>query len=164
MTTLKYFKGIGNLQDLKQAYRKLAFELHPDRGGVTAIFQEMGNEYDALFEKLKNTFINADGETYTKENTEAVETFKDIIDRLVNFDGITVTVIGSWLWVEGDTKPFKDELKKMNFRFSAKKVAWYFKEGTYRKRSKNKYTMHDLKTMYDSEEVSREGRNKRLAV
>ena len=45
----KYFKGDYNtIQEVKSAYKKLAFQYHPDKGGSTEIMQEINNEYDKL--------------------------------------------------------------------------------------------------------------------
>ena len=41
--------------------------------------------------------------------------------------GLTVEVCGEWVWVSGDTKPHKETLKSAGFKWSPKKVNWYFK-------------------------------------
>lgn len=33
---------------------------------------------------------------------------------------------GACIWVEGDSKPYADELKEMGFRFAKKRKSWYF--------------------------------------
>jgi hypothetical protein len=35
--------------------------------------------------------------------------------------------IGDWVWVSGDTRPIKEELKTLGFFWGNKKKAWYFK-------------------------------------
>lgn len=44
-----YFKKIASLEDLKQQYRKLAMEHHPDAGGSTETMKAINGEYDVLF-------------------------------------------------------------------------------------------------------------------
>jgi len=43
------------------------------------------------------------------------------------FPELTVEITGSWIWVSGDTKPVKDELKDHGMKFSFKKTKWYLK-------------------------------------
>lgn len=57
------------------------------------------------------------------------------IDRIAQrfqLDGVTVTVKGAAtdspvIWISGDTKPHKDELKSMGAKWAPKKGAWYYK-------------------------------------
>lgn len=51
---MKYFKSVQSLADLKNQYRKLAIELHPDRGGDEEKFKEMGNEFSLLYAVWKD--------------------------------------------------------------------------------------------------------------
>lgn len=44
----KYFNGVADSTDLKKRYRKLALELHPDKGGSHNSFVEMTTEYKTI--------------------------------------------------------------------------------------------------------------------
>lgn len=68
---MKFIKNVETLEDLKQAYKKLALKYHPDCGGTDEEMAQINNEYDELFEKLKNTHKNKDGEFYQKESIAA---------------------------------------------------------------------------------------------
>ena len=78
---MKWFNNPSTLEELKQQYKKLALKHHPDLGGNTADMQEINNEYDLLFARLKNTHATAEGKTYTAstETTETPDEFKNII-------------------------------------------------------------------------------------
>lgn len=122
----------------KKAYKKLAFKLHPDCGGNEEEMKILNNEYDELFSKLKNTHKNKEGKTYTKETTETPEQFKDIINKLFNLkmDGVAIEVVGTFIWLTGNTKPYKEDIKALEFRYSPKKYAWYKAPKDYKKRSR----------------------------
>ena len=47
---MTYFQNIHSLADLKKEYRRLALEHHPDKGGDTAIMQQVNTEFGRLFE------------------------------------------------------------------------------------------------------------------
>jgi hypothetical protein len=38
----------------------------------------------------------------------------------------TWSITGLWLWVEGDTKPIKDDLKLAGFKWHATKKCWFY--------------------------------------
>ena len=42
---MKYFNDISDIEQAKLRYRKLAKQLHPDKGGTAIDFQEMQTEY-----------------------------------------------------------------------------------------------------------------------
>jgi curved DNA-binding protein CbpA len=136
------------LEELKAAYRKLAMAHHPDRGGSDEAMKAVNAEYDALFPNLKNVHKTKDGETYTKETAETPEFFKDLISELMKMDGIIIEIIGCFVWVTGNTRPNKDRLKALNFKWHSKKTAWYLKPEDYRKRSRKDYDLEEIRAMY----------------
>ena len=154
---MKWFQNPDTLEDLKKQYKKLAFQHHPDLGGQTEDMQEINAEYERLFTTLKDTHKNADGKFYTarEASTEAADEFVDIIEKLIHMDGVEIEVCGSWVWVTGNTKDHKTELKALSFRWSRNKSAWYFHRDGYRKRSKKSLTLDQIRGLYGSEKVSR---------
>lgn len=160
---MTYIKNVKTLEELKKAYKKLALKLHPDCGGSDEEMAQLNNEYDDLFEKLKNTHKNKEGETYTKETNETVEQFKDIINYLfsLKMENVSVEIVGSFIWLTGNTKPYKDEIKKLEFRYSPKKYAWYKAPKDYKKRSHKNYDMDTIRGMYGSQKVKEDKEEKK---
>lgn len=155
---MKWFKNPQTLEDLKKQYKRLALANHPDRGGTTEAMQEINAEYEKLFDKLKNHHVNAQGENYEKDTTETPEEFMDVISRLIHLDGIEIELCGSWIWVTGNTREHKEELKTLSFRWSSNKKAWYYHRDGYKKRSRRKMSLDDIRAMYGSERVREEGK------
>lgn len=145
---MKWFINCKTLEDLKSEYKKLVFKHHPDRGGDTATMQEINGEYEVMFERVKNIHRNKDGETYEKENTEKPNEFKDIIEKLVKMNGVHIEIIGCFIWVSGNTKAYKDDLKEMGFKWHSKKVCWYLAPADYKKKSRKEFQMNEIRNMY----------------
>lgn len=141
------------LEELKKQYKKLAFKHHPDCGGDTEDMKAINNEYDTLFIKLKDIHTNANGETYTKQTEETPEQFKDIISAIIHFQDVTIEIIGAWLWISGNTYPYKDILNKHGFKWSGKKYAWYFHNEPYKKKSKKTLTLEEIRDLYGVQKV-----------
>ena len=153
----RYFKDCKTAEELKKAYKKAARELHPDMNhdrDTTEEFKKMQAEFEQAFERLKSIHVNKDGEQYEKATEETANEFMDMINKLLHFPGVEVELCGSWVWVSGNTRACKDELKKLGFKWSSSKVAWYFHLGPYRKRSKKNMTMDDIREMYGSKTFS----------
>lgn len=142
------FMKATTLEELKTIYHKLAMENHPDRGGSAEAMKEVNNLYEEFFKILKNTHRNKDGETYTKETTEAPADFMNIIDELLKMGGIKIEIIGSFIWVSGDTKPHKEALKTLGFKWHSKKLNWYKAPEGYRKRNNKRYSMDQVRGMF----------------
>lgn len=140
---MKFFNNVETLEDLKKEYRKLIFKLHPDRGGNEEDFKAMKNEYDELFVRLQK------GENASHfERKEDINQFKDIIESLIHFDGILIDVVGSWIWLGGETKPYKDDIKALGFMWSSKHKKWFFNGDNKKRRIINKKTYEEIKNEY----------------
>ena len=146
----KYFNSPQTLEELKKQYRELAHRHHPDNGGDIEIMKIINAEYGALFPILKDIHQTKDGERYTsrKETSETPEHFIDLINELMRMDDIVIEVIGCFVWVSGDTKPYKEILKSLNFKWHTKKLCWYLAPEDYKRRSRKDYEMDEIRAMY----------------
>ena len=154
---MKYFNNISNLNELRSEYKKLIKEYHPDNGGSVEITQEINNEYEILFNQLKNK-SETDTNNQTSQasdnfNYESDSILRDIINKIINYN-IDIEIIGSWLWVTGDTYSIKDELKSLKFQWSGKRKAWYFHSEPYKKRTKKILSLDEIRNYYGSEKVN----------
>jgi len=124
-----FFKNIETVEELKKEFRKLAIKLHPDKeGGNEEQFKMMKAEY----EKLLAFGMKREGFSAKDINSEF--NFNDklnrILDNLLRLNEITIEVVGDWVWVSGlGTKPNKEQIKSLGFKFSGKKKSWYWFEG-----------------------------------
>ena len=153
---MKWFTNPQTLEELKKEYKKLVFKHHPDKGGKTSDMQEINAEYDSLFARLKNVHKSASGETYTakQETTETPEQFREIIEKLINIEGIEIEICGAWLWITGNTYPNRETLKSLHFKYSKGKNAWYWHEAGYRKHSSKTFSLDEIRDLWGSERVN----------
>lgn len=147
---MRYFENIHTLEDLKKAYKTLAKKHHPDLGGDETIMKEINAEYDVLFERVKNNHKTADGKTYTKETTETAAEFRDIIDAIINFN-CDIEIIGTWVWCF-NSKEYKDQLKALGFKYAAKRQAWCWHTGEFKRRTSNLST-DEMRAKYGSQSI-----------
>lgn len=150
--TTRFFGNVETAEELKKAYRKAAVNNHPDNGGDAATMAAINEEYSRLFEQLKNTHKTHDGKTYTHTGDrctkETPADFINLVNELMKMNGITIEIIGAFVWVTGDTKSNKDGLKALNFKWHSKKSAWYLAPDWYRKNNKQQYTLDEVRSMF----------------
>lgn len=149
----KYLKGNYESQEqLKKAYKVWAFKLHPDcQNGSVEEFQTLQQEYETLFQQVKNKQVNYNGNVYEKETQEKASDFINIINEIIKM-GLQVELIGTWLWITGNTKEHKEELKALGCKWAPKKGcwSWHFEEG--RKRYyKGEKSLDELRGKYGSQ-------------
>ena len=99
----------------------------------TRICAEINHEYEQLFEQVKFTHQNHAGGYYYKEDNsnETANDFIHLIHVLLQYENITIDLIGTWLWVYGDTFPIRNELVQLGFHWNSKRQKWYYHSGTY---------------------------------
>jgi hypothetical protein len=131
-----FFDRFTTVQAVKSEYRRLAKIHHPDVGGDTATMQRINAEYHARLASLNGQTVKGDdGKDHTyyyrRETEQAV---MDKIAELLKLQmpSVTIELLGTWIWVHGDTRPVKELLKAAGCRWHAKRVMWYWRPQAYR--------------------------------
>lgn len=57
-------------------------------------------------------------------DTRTAYDIADIVRRTTN--GLTLEIVGSWLWVWGDTYPHRDALRAAGLRWSSRRGRWHW--------------------------------------
>lgn len=153
---MRWFGECSTLDEVKALYKKLAKQYHPDLGGDTLSMQELNKEYaSARVIKGKNL-----SEDETENEIRYSAEYREAIEKVVRLEGITVELVGYWIWVTGNTMAVRSELKDAGFFFASKKLAWYFRTGEYKVVKGSKKSLEEIRGKYGSE-IIKAGRENR---
>lgn len=142
---LNEFKGVEGINEAKRIYKQLAKKLHPDmEGGDEESFKLLNAIYTNLIEH-KIYFSND-----FKINVE----LEKVISLILHFENITIELVGSWVWVSGDTK----EIKELGFKWAMKKKMWYY--GEMKSKNPTPKSMEEIKSKYGSETLKTNDKKK----
>lgn len=155
---MKWFKDCRSVEDVKKTYRKLCFKYHPDVNkapDAEQIMKEINAEYEIAFNRYKNVHSAKAEQTATAGNAEAAaesaevpDMFKKIINGLVGCDGVQIDIVGTWVWLTGNTYEYKDRIKSLGFKWANKKKAWYWHSPEEKKTTHSKKSLDEIKAKY----------------
>ncbi len=162
----RYFDGCKTSEEVKNEYRRLCKQWHPDLGTPTEagqrtqIMQEINAEYaraSAVFrqeEMREKARERGRPEPTQQDYTDAAavdERIREAIEKIITLDGLEIEICGLWVWVGGDTKKHKDVLKEAGYKWAIKKIKWYFPgvpAGGFRA-----FDMDEIRRRYGSQRV-----------
>lgn len=146
----KEFIGIDGINEAKKIYKNLARKLHPDIGGSTEEFKILNDAYNYV---LENGIIVEDDAEFDLE-------LEKVISKILHYEDLIIEVVGSWIWLSGETKAIKEILKELKFKWASKKKKWYY--GEMKGRNPKQKSMNDIKAKYGCTTVATKA-NKRIA-
>ena len=143
------FKEVSGINEAKKVFKRLAKILHPDVGGSDEEFKILNSVYTELIEH----------KIFFSSGVKIDIELEKIISLILHFENITIELVGSWIWVSGDTKEVKDKLKELGFKWASKKKMWYFGE-LKGKNMGNTKSMNEIKNKYGSSTMKPQERKK----
>ncbi len=138
----KEFVGVDGINEAKKIYKNLARKLHPDVGGSTEEFKILNDVYNYV---LEHGII-------VKEDSEFDLELEKVISKILHFENLVIEVVGSWIWLSGETKHIKEILKELKFKWASKKKQWYY--GEMKGRNPKQKSMDDIKAKYGCTRVN----------
>lgn len=145
---LKEFQNIEGINEAKKIYKNLAKRLHPDVGGDEESFKLLNAIYTDLIEH----------KIYFSNDFKIDIELEKIISLILHFENITIELVGSWVWVSGDTKEIKEKLKELGFKWAMKKKMWYY--GEMKSKNPTPKSMEEIKSKYGSETLKTNDKKK----
>ena len=138
------FFGCKTSDEVKQRYDELSHVFKPQANGETnEMMNSIKDEYDKLIMVL--------GESKTVGAVESKSPLSDKLKELmekVDTSELGTEVLGSWLWVTKKTFPIKDVLKSLGFRYSANKMAWYYRSDENRSGNQDPISLDLIRAKY----------------
>lgn len=135
---MKFFTHCTTLEQVKATYKQLALQHHPDRGGDTATMQAINSEYAyASACILKGAGLSAEA---TEREIRFSEEYRNVIQQLIHLPGIVIELVGNWIWVTGDTRLVREQLK----------AAWYYRSELFRVLRGGKKSLGQIRAKYGS--------------
>jgi len=133
-----YFQGCYSVASIKTIYRKLAFQFHPDVNPDIdeSFMKEINNQYHAALKSANGqSTTDDDGRRHEyKYNYDVEQSLIDKIRELlsINMENVNIELVGTWIWLSGNTKPYREALKQAKCRWHAKRLMWYYQNSTYK--------------------------------
>ena len=148
----KYFKidSESTVDSLKKQFKENAKKFHPDFNNGSKEkaeqFKEMMQEYESALK-----FI---GEQKGKVYQMDFE-YTDLIISLLKMEmeEVDIEICGWFVYLWGNTKPHKDQLKSLGFFWNPKKICWYWKPPWYIKRNRESWDMSRIRETWGSEKI-----------
>lgn len=152
-------QSYASIEELKQHFRELARKFHPDLnpGATGEEMKELNKELECLISIYK-TKAKSENKEQRYSAAEEFDFEQDILSKLIEIsvlklEKVDVEVIGNWIWLSGNTRDRKDEIKGIGFYFAKTKKAWYWHADNFRKKSRKTHSMETLRAYYGSQVV-----------
>lgn len=114
------------LEDLKRVYSDEYSEVRYD----VDLLKDLDLAYEDSFDAVRCLHRTKGGKVYSTEsaaNHETVGFFPEFVESISNMSDVWFTIEGTWMWVSGNTKPHREELKRLGLRWAPKRKMWYKK-------------------------------------
>ena len=157
-----FFTNCFTIDEAKNLFKKLVFELHPDTSG-----RDSQSEFIKMFTEFKQFRPSAPSNNESDQNFNA-EAFYNIVQNFNGLQDVIITFAGSFIWLEdekaGATKAQKELIKQIKIdgfntaKFAFKRLKWYFSPEGYKQNFKSKKSFEDIKNAYGSKQFSTAGK------
>ena len=142
-------------EQVKEQYKKMIFEFHPDRNPAGLEVSQVINEAFSFLKDLSFPLFN----TEEKSASFFTDDLSAALAKIRNLVGLGIEVCGCWIWITGDTRTHRATLKDAGYKYAGRKKAWYFSPPTERgKRRRGQWSMDKIRNNYGSERVQPEQR------
>ena len=157
---MKWFdvNEIKDLNSLRSTYKKFLIKYHPDNNAedTTADMQEINAEYALMFERLKNGFEHSEHydratdrqkQNYSWEKDKQI---REMIIALSRLEGLIIEICGVWIYVRGNTKQHRQELRALGLTWNRQKECWIINFDDYYRHGQQSMSMNYIREKYGS--------------
>lgn len=141
------------MEAVKASYRAMAKQYHPD---VNPNGLELMKLINAAFDLLCDQFNAWTLYGFEPDETPVHEAILAVFEHIKHCIGIKAEVCGTWLWITGNTRAYKDIFKACGMKWSQNKVAWYWHPEGYRRKGRKVYGLDEIRSRYGSQGLETE--------
>lgn len=80
--------------------------------------------------------------------------YQNILNKIKNLSGLKIEIIGSWIWVTGNTYSSRELLKELHFWWNSTNKAWYWRSKKYWYDHDPDYDLHTLRRRCEHQTIS----------
>lgn len=152
-----YFENLKSPEEIKARYFDLAKKHHPDHGGDLQVMQRINSEFAEALEAAQTASAEQDRASF---GDDIPDQFVSILTVLFSIPDLTIELVGSWLWISGNTYPARETLRDAGCCWSSSKKKWYWRPAGTTARRRGTISMQQIYSMYGSRVLSksRDGR------
>lgn len=145
------FKGFIGEKAIKDRYKELAKQYHPDLGGCTEKMKQLNSEY----ERALTGQFESNGKSITEidELLKADSKLRESLMKILAIEGLIVELCGEWIWVTGQTQIAKEVLKSAGFLWASNKKAWFWRITGKRSFNRNEWSLDEIRSKHGSSNV-----------
>jgi len=164
MNNVLYFAQCKSLNEVEETYKKIyeMFGLKSvpkdgfPRKAVDAEYRDIRKYFESV-EKSKSPakeevvldYVPKASENNPETNSKEL-TQNEILEK-INPLNLDIEICGKWIWIRGNTSPYKDYLKELKLRYSPGKKSWYWRPNKYRSFNNQPIDMEEIRRIYGSE-------------
>jgi len=131
MQITNYFNipQIQNASDLEKAYEALCKQ-YPSENDPS-ITKRIQAEYEVLAHLIEE---DEEEDRYQRLQAGENEVDKQLVVQYLKVHDLplTIEIVGTWIWVSGDTRPQRQALKAAGFFWAHEKKMWYWRHASRR--------------------------------
>lgn len=143
-----FFAKCKSILEVKQTYKLLALQYHPEKGGDRVMYRKIQMDYKEI---TKNPLLNFDN--HSPEEQADFINFQFIIGQVITWD-VSIELIGNWIWIGGQTYNYRNELKKLGFKWSPNKHCWFLMPENKTNSQPRAKTMDYIRAKHGSDTVA----------
>lgn len=144
---INYFLNTRTVEEIKNLYRTLAMQHHPDRGGDAEVMKEINNQYHQALKACEGQKSGESEKPYQYRADFENEIMEKLLE-LLKLRSLEIALIGFWIWVSGDTKSNKEALKAAGLIWHKERQQWYYKPKDWKNSKRSKGSLEELAKKY----------------
>ena len=157
MTTAEAIRILGdpesNRDSVMKHYRESAKKYHPDKPTGDLDMMILVNIALEVLQSIQFTWATTDEQPQSQPLTDTIQ---NLWEQVKHYPGIRGEIIGTWLWVTGNTYSIMEKLHGLGFHYSHSKRSWYYHDGIYHKHNNKCYTMDDIRNLWGQQPLEEE--------